>query len=132
VETDQTVNIDWDLDGDWAVKTVAHPDTEVSTSPGSRRQPAAKAGTETNGQPEATVNSKTEMNCGAKVNNEKKGLDLSLLAHRCDFTGDNIRNALLEATYLAEREHHPLAQRHLMEATITESSELGRLADWNY
>jgi ATPase family associated with various cellular activities (AAA)/Winged helix domain, variant len=62
---------------------------------------------------------------------DETSLDLDLLAHRFDFSGGNIRNALLKATYLADQDGQLLGQRHLMEAAATESAELGRLVEWS-
>ena len=58
---------------------------------------------------------------------DEEGLDLQALAKRFDLTGGNIRNALLKATYLADRDGAKIAQQHLSEAATMECVELGRL-----
>lgn len=63
---------------------------------------------------------------------DEADVDLDALSFRFDFTGGNIRNALLKATYLADQDHAPLGQKHLWEAAATESAELGRLVPWTH
>jgi SpoVK/Ycf46/Vps4 family AAA+-type ATPase len=58
---------------------------------------------------------------------ETENLDLQTLAGRFDLTGGNIRNALLKATYLADRDDTSINQHHLIEAAVLECLELGRL-----
>ena len=55
------------------------------------------------------------------------GLDLNAISARYELTGGNIRNALMKATYLADRDKLPIGQKHLKEAALLESLELGRL-----
>jgi len=55
------------------------------------------------------------------------GLDLARIARDYDLTGGNIRNALMKATFLADKEGARIAQRHLVEAATLECIELGRL-----
>jgi len=54
-------------------------------------------------------------------------LDLAGLARDFDLTGGNIRNALMKATFLADREGCPISRNHLVEAATLECVELGRL-----
>jgi len=56
-------------------------------------------------------------------------IDLETVAHRYDFTGGNIRNALLKAVFLADEEGVSLAQKHLLRAASLEEAELGKLGE---